>query len=130
MAMTDVWDLDEAPLSISAVERDTGISKDTLRVWERRYRFPVPERDEHGGESRARVGGERRVDGALRFAIERDVAGVRHDADDGERSALPHQHLTDRSLPRPVLTRDDIADDDDRGALRKLMRRWEAAVEW
>ena len=31
-------------LSIAAVERDTGLSKDTLRVWERRYGFPVPER--------------------------------------------------------------------------------------
>jgi len=37
-----------APLSISAVERDTGISKDTLRVWERRYGFPVPQRDALG----------------------------------------------------------------------------------
>ena len=34
--------------SISAVERDTGLSKDTLRVWERRYTFPKPERDQHG----------------------------------------------------------------------------------
>lgn len=34
--------------SIAAVERDTGISKDTLRVWERRYGFPVPERDASG----------------------------------------------------------------------------------
>jgi len=32
-------------LSIAAVERDTGIGKDTLRVWERRYGFPQPERD-------------------------------------------------------------------------------------
>jgi hypothetical protein len=32
-------------LSIAAVERDTGLSKDTLRVWERRYGFPTPERD-------------------------------------------------------------------------------------
>lgn len=32
-------------LSISAVERDTGLSKDTLRVWERRYGFPMPGRD-------------------------------------------------------------------------------------
>jgi DNA-binding transcriptional MerR regulator/methylmalonyl-CoA mutase cobalamin-binding subunit len=32
-------------LSISAVERDTGLSKDTLRVWERRYGFPSPARD-------------------------------------------------------------------------------------
>ena len=32
-------------LSIAAVERDTGLSKDTLRVWERRYGFPTPGRD-------------------------------------------------------------------------------------
>lgn len=35
-------------LSIAAVERDTGLSKDTLRVWERRYGFPNPERDHFG----------------------------------------------------------------------------------
>jgi DNA-binding transcriptional MerR regulator len=35
-------------LSIAAVERDTGLSKDTLRVWERRYGFPTPERDSIG----------------------------------------------------------------------------------
>jgi MerR family transcriptional regulator, light-induced transcriptional regulator len=34
--------------SIAAVERDTGIGKDTLRVWERRYSFPVPSRDANG----------------------------------------------------------------------------------
>ena len=32
-------------LSIAAVERDTGLAKDTLRVWERRYGFPQPVRD-------------------------------------------------------------------------------------
>lgn len=35
-------------LSIAAVERDTGLSKDTLRVWERRYGFPSPGRDGAG----------------------------------------------------------------------------------
>lgn len=35
-------------LSIAAVERDTGLSKDTLRVWERRYGFPLPTRDATG----------------------------------------------------------------------------------
>lgn len=35
-------------IPISAVERDTGLSKDTLRVWERRYGFPQPERDAQG----------------------------------------------------------------------------------
>lgn len=34
--------------NIAAVERDTGLSKDVLRVWERRYGFPVPERDANG----------------------------------------------------------------------------------
>ena len=35
-------------LPIAAVERDTGLSKDTLRVWERRYGFPQPQRDAAG----------------------------------------------------------------------------------
>jgi len=35
-------------LTISQVERDTGLSKDTLRIWERRYGFPNPGRDAHG----------------------------------------------------------------------------------
>ncbi|WP_051189971.1 MerR family transcriptional regulator [Laribacter hongkongensis] len=35
-------------LPISAVERETGIPKDLLRMWERRYGFPLPGRDEHG----------------------------------------------------------------------------------
>ncbi len=34
--------------AIADVERDTGLSKDTLRVWERRYGFPSPLRDVHG----------------------------------------------------------------------------------
>lgn len=34
--------------NISAVERDTGLTKDTLRVWERRYDFPRPLRDQNG----------------------------------------------------------------------------------
>lgn len=38
----------ELLLNIAAVERDTGLAKDTLRVWERRYGFPNPTRDEHG----------------------------------------------------------------------------------
>jgi DNA-binding transcriptional MerR regulator/methylmalonyl-CoA mutase cobalamin-binding subunit len=37
-----------AHFNIAAVERDTGLSKDVLRMWERRYGFPVPERDANG----------------------------------------------------------------------------------
>lgn len=34
--------------TISDVERDTGLAKETLRVWERRYDFPQPLRDPFG----------------------------------------------------------------------------------
>ncbi len=46
--MNDRAALRPITVSIAAVERDTGLSKDTLRVWERRYGFPVPERDNFG----------------------------------------------------------------------------------
>jgi MerR family transcriptional regulator, light-induced transcriptional regulator len=35
-------------LNISAVEREAGLSKDVLRMWERRYGFPKPGRDDNG----------------------------------------------------------------------------------
>jgi methanogenic corrinoid protein MtbC1 len=35
-------------MGITAVEQETGLSKDTLRIWERRYGYPRPERDAHG----------------------------------------------------------------------------------
>lgn len=34
--------------TISDVERETGVAKETLRVWERRYDFPQPQRDQNG----------------------------------------------------------------------------------
>jgi methylmalonyl-CoA mutase cobalamin-binding subunit len=48
---------DEPLLSIAAVERETGLGKDTLRAWERRYGFPLPQRDAAGirGYPRAMV---------------------------------------------------------------------------
>ena len=35
-------------LSITDMERETGIGRDTLRVWERRYGFPLPQRSSTG----------------------------------------------------------------------------------
>ncbi len=35
-------------LSIADIERETGISQDVLRVWERRYGFPLPQRNQRG----------------------------------------------------------------------------------
>ncbi len=46
--MNDLTRISAITLSIAAVERDTGLSKDTLRVWERRYGFPAPGRDTIG----------------------------------------------------------------------------------
>ena len=34
--------------AIATVERDTGIGRDTLRIWERRYGFPTPMRNDKG----------------------------------------------------------------------------------
>ncbi len=39
---------DPAAVNITGAERATGLSKDTLRVWERRYGFPSPDRDDSG----------------------------------------------------------------------------------
>ena len=44
----DLSDLAEAGLSIAAVERETGLAKGSLRVWEKRYGFPQPLRDDAG----------------------------------------------------------------------------------
>ena len=41
-------DLTDLAQNISAVERETGLSKDVLRMWERRYGFPKPARDDNG----------------------------------------------------------------------------------
>jgi MerR family transcriptional regulator, light-induced transcriptional regulator len=38
----------EPSLPIASVGRETGLSKETLRVWERRYGFPQPQRDATG----------------------------------------------------------------------------------
>lgn len=40
--------MQETAFTIAAVERDVGLSKDVLRVWERRYGFPMPQRDARG----------------------------------------------------------------------------------
>lgn len=39
---------DIPPLEIGLVERETGVPKDTLRIWERRYGFPTPIRSTTG----------------------------------------------------------------------------------
>lgn len=50
----DTGGYSESLVGIGAVERDTGLSKDTLRVWEKRYGFPTPARDAFGERAYAR----------------------------------------------------------------------------
>ena len=40
--------MNEISFTIANVEKETGLSKDTLRMWERRYGFPQPGRDAQG----------------------------------------------------------------------------------
>jgi MerR family transcriptional regulator, light-induced transcriptional regulator len=47
MSRTDAPHSPAVMLNISAVERETGLSKDVLRMWERRYGFPDPGRDDN-----------------------------------------------------------------------------------
>jgi DNA-binding transcriptional MerR regulator/methylmalonyl-CoA mutase cobalamin-binding subunit len=46
--MDHAADVSGLVFNISAAERETGLSKDVLRMWERRYGFPKPGRDGHG----------------------------------------------------------------------------------
>lgn len=107
--MNDRGDLPAHLYNISAAERETGLSKDVLRMWERRYGFPGPERDEHG---------ERRYtpdDVAKLRAVKRLMdAGlrpgkvIRQSLDElnalADLRAMPH-----RDAPAPALERDVLA---------------------
>jgi methanogenic corrinoid protein MtbC1 len=53
-------DQEQPQFPIGVVERDTGIGRDTLRVWERRYGFPTPLRN-HKGERMYSVAQLRRL---------------------------------------------------------------------
>ena len=75
---------DEPLLSIAAVERETGLGKDTLRAWERRYGFPVPRRDATGVRAYPRALVDRLV--LIRHAL---LAGQRP----GRLLALPAAEL-------------------------------------
>ena len=40
--------MNEISFTIASVEKETGLPKDTLRMWEQRYGFPAPKRDPGG----------------------------------------------------------------------------------
>jgi len=74
----------EPLLPIAAVERETGLGKDTLRAWERRYGFPRPARDAAGARGYPRAMVER-----LRLVRRALLRGHRP----GRLLALPPQEL-------------------------------------
>src|SRR5207237_2428704 len=90
-------DVQGVVLNISAVERETGLSKDVLRMWERRYAFPKPSRDDNG-ERQYSI-----ADVAKLRAIKRlmDI-GMRP----GKIIALSHEELNAMALARAGKGRD------------------------
>jgi len=94
--------------NISAVERETGLSKDVLRMWERRYGFPRPARDDNGERQYAAT------ETAKLRAIKRlmDI-GVRPGKIIGlaldELNALANARAPLRMEPAPAMERDVLA---------------------
>jgi DNA-binding transcriptional MerR regulator/methylmalonyl-CoA mutase cobalamin-binding subunit len=93
--------------NIAAVERDTGLSKDVLRMWERRYGFPLPHRDANGERSYP----TEQVD---RLRLIKRLMDLGHRP--GKLMAMPSEELSAlaprRATPRPAaeaVTGEDLA---------------------
>jgi DNA-binding transcriptional MerR regulator/methylmalonyl-CoA mutase cobalamin-binding subunit len=81
--------------NIAAVERDTGLSKDVLRVWERRYGFPQPERDSNGDRLYPTAQVER-LRLVRRLMDQGHRPGKLLALSDEELATLPSRHKTDK----------------------------------
>ncbi len=101
----------ELLLNIGAVERETGLSKDVLRMWERRYGFPKPSRDDHG--ERQYTAGDI---GRLRAVKRLMDVGVRP----GKIIGLPLPELNAMADARAELRTDGIAPGVEHDVLRLL----------
>jgi DNA-binding transcriptional MerR regulator/methylmalonyl-CoA mutase cobalamin-binding subunit len=100
-------------LSIAAVERDTGLPKDTLRVWERRYGFPQPRRDAQGERAYPLAQVEK-----LRLLKRLVDSGHRP----GQIAALPLERLRRLASACAAAQAEPLADGEDLGALLALVR--------
>lgn len=100
-------------LSIAAVERDTGLPKDTLRVWERRYGFPQPRRDAQGERAYPLAQVEK-----LRLLKRLVDAGHRP----GQIAALPLERLRRLASACAAAQAEPLSDGEDLGALLALVR--------
>jgi len=112
--------------NISAVERETGLSKDVLRMWERRYGFPKPARDDNGerqytaAETEKLRAIKRLMDVGVRpgkiISLSLDELNALTDA----RTPVRHE------APAPALERDVIAmlKTHDATALQHMLAQW------
>ena len=105
-------------LNISAVEREAGLSKDVLRMWERRYGFPKPVRDDNGERrySAAEVAKLRAIKRLMDVGL-RPGKIIRHTLD--ELNALAEGRVAPRREPTVARGRER----DPRAPCRATMRR-------
>ena len=109
-------------LSIAAVERDTGLSKDTLRVWERRYGFPSPQRDAAGERAYT-------LEQVAKLRIVKRLLDVGHRPGRIVPLALDAlQQLTGQTLDLPLRTADTFMDPDGLRACVEIVRSHDVAA--
>ena len=105
--------------NIAAVERDTGLSKDVLRMWERRYGFPVPDRDANGERSYP-------ADQVERLRLIKRLMDQGHRP--GKLVAAPTEELRTLAPRRsPARVRESAAQVEDLDLLLVLIRRHDVA---
>jgi DNA-binding transcriptional MerR regulator/methylmalonyl-CoA mutase cobalamin-binding subunit len=100
--------------NIAAVERDTGLSKDVLRMWERRYGFPLPNRDANGERSYP-------ADQVERLRLIKRLMDQGHRP--GKLIAAPAEELRDLAPRRsPTRVQESVAEAEDLDELLVLIR--------
>ena len=105
--------------NIAAVERDTGLSKDVLRMWERRYGFPVPNRDANGERSYP-------ADQVERLRLIKRLMNQGHRP--GKLIAAPAEELRDLAPRRsPPRVQESVAETGDLDELLALIRQHDVA---
>lgn len=100
--------MNEISFTIASVEKETGLSKDILRMWERRYGFPSPERDA-GGDRLYPAGQVERLRLIKRLIDQGHRPGRLMAMSPEALQALPARH--------PQAATDRIATEDDHGEI-------------
>jgi DNA-binding transcriptional MerR regulator/methylmalonyl-CoA mutase cobalamin-binding subunit len=103
--------------NIAAVERDTGLSKDVLRMWERRYGFPTPERDGNGERSYP-------AEQVERLRLIKRLMDLGHRP--GKLLATPADELAELAPRRPPSPPPPVAGSEDPAELLTLIKQHDA----